>query len=266
MHDVHAGIMSYCTINSQRLPPFAFSDPLNTNLPLSGHWGGATQNADPAAFGRLGVQWVNLWVLVRDGLTPPGQLICPGAAPELAAGQGSYFPYTFRFSTYCLRMPTSADLFDAAPVTWGRYGMGIYAVAPGGQNSPVKLTDPFGARYYEQVPQVRLDRRYELVAGAACGDGQYDPLMDVLLADSFWQQRQTADPPRVCGLQSWPVEASWCHGARFNVLAGNGAVRTVTDDGTVRANTLAPGAALPADGAHFASYAERVWQFFDGRQ
>jgi len=263
MHDLHMGIITHGNAHDRQLPPFAFSDISSPSLPLSGHWGGASQAGDPAAFGRRGVECVNLWVLVRDGYVPPAELICPAVAAQVAAGKAGYFPHTFRYSTYCLRMPTSADLFRRAPATWEQHHMGIYRLAAGGQPSPVKVPDPFGAASWETVPLVKLDRRYTLLDNVACGDGEYDVLTDVLLADAFWRRGCSAEAPQIPGLQGYRVDAAWCHGERFNVLVGGGAVRAVTDDGTVRANTIAPGGALADDGAHFATYAERVWQFFD---
>ena len=45
---------------------------------------------------------------------------------------------------------------------------------------------------------------------------------------------------------------------------GDGAVRTVTDDGTIHANSnTCGGEPLDDDGYYHAIYAERVWQFFD---
>ena len=264
MHDIDLAMRSYSTLHRGYLPPFAFSDIQEMNLPLSGHWGGASQPADPAAFGRLGVECVNLWVLVRDGLVPPGELICPAGGSEPAVARVSYFPYTFRYSTYCLRMPASEDLFRDAPLTWERYQMGIYALAAGGQRSPVKISNPFGAIAPEQVPRVRFDRRYRIVSQAACGDGDYDALSDAMLSDAFWLQEHSATAPDVPGLQSFTVKSAWCHGETFNVLKGDGSVRAVHDDGTVRANTIPPGGKLADDGAQFGTHAERVWQFFDG--
>jgi prepilin-type N-terminal cleavage/methylation domain-containing protein len=259
MHDLHAALTAYAGIHEQHLPPFAFSDAAAADLPLSGHWGGAG-DGDPAGFGRLGVDCVNLWALVRHGLTAPGVLVCPGASPAVARGQAGLFPHTFRASSYCVRVPTSEDLFRRAPATWERYGMGIYAVGAGGQRSPVVIQDPHGGRARETIPVVRMTERYALAAPASAGDGDYDTAADVLLADGFWRQRHEAPAPEGGGYR---VEAGWCHGERFNVLAGGGGVRTVRDDGTAAANTLPPGGSLPDDGAYFATYAERVWQFFD---
>src|ERR1035437_7087811 len=64
-HDIHVGLMCYASSHQRQMPPFAFSD-YQGNLPLSGQWGGAQQPADPAAFGRQGVQYVNLWALVLE--------------------------------------------------------------------------------------------------------------------------------------------------------------------------------------------------------
>ena len=59
------------------------------------------------------------------------------------------------------------------------------------------------------------------------------------------------------------MRAGWCHDGQFNVLSGNGSIRTVTDDGTIAANSNPPDGTLESDGCYGATYAERVWQFFD---
>jgi prepilin-type processing-associated H-X9-DG protein len=259
LRDIHVGLRAYAAAHLNRFPPFAFSD-YRGNLPLSGHWGGACQPNDPAAFGRGGVEQVNLWALVAEGTLAPSRLACPGAPAQLRDGTASLFTHTFRQSTFCLRFPFSPDLFDEAPDLGRNRGptiLGIYAQAGGGQ--PVRV-----GMEYRTVPQVRADKRYRLSDAAACGDGVLDPRKDAILSDAFW--RQDASEPAVASsdLRGWPVRWAWCHGERFNALYGDGAVRTVRDDGTVKTNTLpADPNALADDGLHYATYAERVWQFFD---
>jgi prepilin-type N-terminal cleavage/methylation domain-containing protein/prepilin-type processing-associated H-X9-DG protein len=259
MRDIHTALWCYAGSHENRLPPFAFSDYCG-DLPLSGHWGGASQPNDPAAFGRRGVGSVNLWCLVGEGMLSPARLICPGADAEVRDGTASLFPSTFRQSTFCLRFPTSEDLFNESPDLARRAGptlLGIYAQAAGGQRVRVGME-------YQTVPLVRVDRRYRLIDTVACGDGAFEPLADVILSDVFWRQEWSADAAASPGLQGYPVRWTWCHGSRFNVLYGDGTVRTVQDNGTVQAAALHPGAEpLSDDGAHYASYAERVWQFFD---
>jgi len=257
MRGVHTALVHYAAFNDSRLPPFAFSDYAG-DVPLSGHWGGASQSGDPAAFGRLGVRTVNLWALVVRGLISPQHLICPGADGGLADGRASYFEYTCQYSTYCLRVPAGEELFDKAPSLAYRGGelMGIYAQAAGGQDVRVGSD-------YETVPLVRIDRAYSTAGAVACGDGDYDFAADVVLADAFWRQNYSADASPPPGLTAWPVRAGWCHGQYFNALTGDGAVRAVRDDGTVEANCITPASAPPDDGWHYATYAERVWQFFD---
>ena len=261
MRDVVSGLMSYAAMNRCRLPPFAFSDHLG-NLPLSGHFGGVSQPTDPAAFGRRGVDCVNLWALVRENITSPGQLVCPDAATQLQNGAASYFPYSLQYSTYCLRFPPSEDLFRRSPELAHYHGgslLGVYAQSAGGQLVRVSTT----GQYRQVVPQVRIDLRYSITTQAACGDGEYDVAGDVILADSFWRRGFSQDADDVPGLESYPVRADWCHGRRFNAARGDGSVRTLTDDGTVLANSIAPGEPLADDGLYYATYAERVWQFFD---
>jgi type II secretory pathway pseudopilin PulG len=259
LHDIHSALWGHAVTHQNRLPPFAFSD-TGGDLALSGHWGGVSQPCDPAAFMRRGMQSVNLWALVDEGALPPGRLLCPSAGGELRDGTASLFPFTFRFSTYCLRFPTSEDLFIDAPNLARRGGptvLSIYTQVAGGQKVRIGM-------YYQQAPVVRVDLAYRLTDGAACGDGVFDARTDAVLADLFWRRDWSADGTSSPGLQGYPVRWAWSHGSAFNAAFGDGAVRTVDDDGTVAANSVPPGAsALPDDGAHFASYAERVWQFLD---
>lgn len=257
MRGVHAALMGYAAEHRAQLPPFAFSD-FSFDLPLSGHWGGISQPGDPAALGRVGVERVNLWTLEQEGRIAPRRLTCPGADASLLDGAASHFPHSFRYSTYCLRVPYSEDLFVAAPNLAGRGGklLGIYGAAAGGQSVRV-------GQYYQTVPLVRTDMDYRIADGVACGDGVYEPATDVMLSDAFWRRDHRAAAPSRPGLEGYPVHSGWCHGEWFNVLRGNGAVRTVRDDGTVEANTIPPGGTLAADGHTCATYAERVWQYFD---
>ena len=110
---------------------------------------------------------------------------------------------------------------------------------------------------------IRYDRSYRTDPAVASdiGDGSYDVATDTMLADTFWwQDNRAADLPEDA---PWSVQASWLHGNKFNALSGNGSVKTVTDDGTVAANSNAPSGALEDDGNNFASYAENIWQYFD---
>ena len=262
LHDIGVAMISYVAMHNRKLPPFAFSD-LDGSVPASGHWGGPSQGmADPTMFGRFGAGAeplrINLWALVHENLIDPGPLICPAAAPPLRCGDASYFPYTGQFSTYCLRFPTSEAMFGGAPNLKYRLGptlLSIYRAAPGGWRWPV------GGGSYEIVPQVRFDRSYPPLA--ALGRDPYDVPTDAMLADTFWWQDMAAETEPRGGVKVYPVRAGWCHGRTFNVLYGGGSVHTVTDDGTVAANSIPPGGSLDNDGHHFASYAERIWTYFD---
>ncbi len=257
MRDAHVAIIAYAAENRRYLPPFAFSD-FTEDLPLSGHWGGASQPNDPAAFGRKGVSYVNLWALVMEGRLAPARLVCPGAEKPLREGKASYFASTFRFSTYGVRMPYSRDLFAASPGLADRGGslLGIYLAAAGGQSVPV-------GQSRQRVPQVRLDRVYRADAAVAVGDGQYDPAADVMFADMFWRQGFSQPGGATAGGQTYPVQWAPCHDNWFNACYGDGAVKAIRDDGTIRTNSIPPGGTLPADGVGNAVYAERVWQFLD---
>jgi prepilin-type N-terminal cleavage/methylation domain-containing protein/prepilin-type processing-associated H-X9-DG protein len=248
---IHTGLMGYAAAHEGRLPPFAFSD-WEGNLPLSGHWGGASE---------LGVEWVNLWVLVRDGHVPPALLVCTAADQDLRDGKAGWFPYTHRFSTYCLRMPPSRDLFRRSPELIPGAGsvLGVYQRYAGNQPVP-------GGAYPARAPAVRIHRTYRIDERVACGDGDFAPAADALLSDAFWYANHEADAPATPGVDCRPVRAHRCHGELFNVLYGDGSVSTVADDGTVRRNTVgADGAAPPGQRLQYAAPAERVWQFFDGQ-
>ena len=262
LRDTHRALMSYAGMNDRRLPPFRFSfvNPSECSLPLSGHWGGVSSAADPAAFGWKGddpFYSINLWTLVEGGLIEPERLVCPGAPGSLRTGRASHFPHSSKFSTYCLRFPYSIDLFRESP-RWAYYDrsrlLSIYAETYGGRKQP-------------PVPLVRVDRRYRISDEARCGDGDYDVATDTMLADAFWYQDLGEDGTSPSDGQTYPVRSAWSHGSVFNAITGGGAVRTVRDDGTkVRPFTNAPGRELPNDGCNYASYAERVWQFLDGKE
>jgi hypothetical protein len=87
-----------------------------------------------------------------------------------------------------------------------------------------------------------------------------------LLADEFIRQDWRLLAPAPPGGAAYPVRMGWCHDAWFNALCLDGSVRAVRDDGTIRAATVPSSAALPADGAHYASYAVRVWRYFEDQR
>jgi len=267
MHDIHQALMSYAAIHDQRLPPFSFSDLRRASLPESGHWGGISQETDPVAFvRRTGKLAVNLWALVREGAISPDRLICPAAAGEVRTGEAGLFPYTTKFSTYCLRFPYSDDLFNDAPGIRSFYApepMRVYLSRSGGDVFTVGGNAQAVGAYRETVPLVRLDRRYRIDAAAACGDGEYGVASDAMFADAFWWRDRREETASRSNLRGYSIRAGWSHGGRFNVAGGGGAVRTITDDGTVRDNSNPPAGLLSDDGLYHATYAERIWQFFD---
>lgn len=251
-------LKQFAASNQNRLPPFAFSN-YGGNLPLSGHWGGPSQANDPDCFNRQGLKNINLWRLVSDGYISAGHLICPAAEASNAGGSNSYFPYTSKFSTYCLRMPYSEDVFRAAPslVGWNGLGtLGIYAYAAGGeefQSGSVRLT----------VPLVRSDMTYREVNPADNEQRIMSFADGAIMSDTFWYQDRNQPAAELPGLTTYNIRAGWSHGSRFNVLFGDGAVAGVSDDGTVKANSASPDTMPPDDGANFASYAITVWRYFE---
>ena len=250
-----SALKMYGAGNNGVFPPFAFSAPQG-NLPLSGHWGGA------AHIYTLGSENVNLWRLVSTDYASPGTLVCPGADAGLLSGQASYFPDTSKYSTYCLRMPYSRDLFASDPGLMNYVGgglLGIYGAAAGGE----RFYDPH--RGWIRPPLVRQDGQYrEDLAGQT---RVADMSVGAIVSDAFWRQDTRSETPGAPPLVSYPVRAAWCHQEKFNVLFGDGAVWCVTDDGTIRDRTVPPGADdLPDDGQNQATYAIPVWRYFEDRR
>lgn len=242
---IHKGLVLYTVANNQNFPPFAFSSAAAPDLSLSGHWGGVTRPEDPNGFGRIGVENVNLWALVAPAFLAEALLICPAAEADLRSNTSNYFPYSERFSTYCLRFPPSEDIFADSPGLANTTGMllGVYRWAGGGQRVRV-------GQEYQQVPLVRMDRTYRV-------DGEvFDPAAGVLLADTFWLLDESAQP--VAETDGNVVKPSACHGEDYNILRGDGSVKTASDDGTVAENTISPGESNP-----FSVRSENIWRFFD---
>ncbi len=256
MHAIGAALAHYAAANGSKFPPFAFSD-FAGNLPLSGHWGGSGPGGD---FGRRGTESVNLHSLLVEGSADARQLICPGAGAELLDGRAGYFRRTSQFSTYCLRMPYSEDVFGSAPslANWqGRGLLGIYTACAGGQEIPLAVAAPgrpAGTRV--RVPQVRFDLPYRERDPDTGAEQTLDWLYEPILSDPFWYRSRHA--PAVGS--DLPVRAGWIHGNRFNVLFGGGAVHRAADDGTLAANAQAADASPADDGAHHATRAVKVWR------
>jgi len=265
MRGVGVGLIQFAAARRNRLPPFAFSD-FDCDLPLSGHWGGPSQAADPALFGRpaLAGADLNCWRLVAENIIEPRELICPSAGRGLTGGKASYFPHTRKFSTYCLRMPYSEDLFRMAPDLLNWQGQGllfVYAMRAGGQAAPG--ADPDSIHWHQRVPLVRLDWTYHETDPASGEQRVVDLANGPMLADAFWYQQHSHCVDSVPGLQAYEVCAGWCHGEWFNVLFGDGSVHGVRDDGTVAANSVAPGTQPAADANHHAAEAVKVWRYFE---
>jgi len=260
LHNVAVALNLYQNSANFRFPPFAFSSAKNSDLPLSGHWGGISQAADPDAFGGRNFLNINFWALVSQSMVSPNALICPASFVSLDETSPGYFPYSRNYSTYCMRFTPSEDLFNLSPVMLGSRGvLGIYAQAAGGQ-IPYPNTQ-------ERVPQLRADRTYRIYYKASCGDGDFNPASDAIASDMFWRKDYTAPASPKSGLSAWALKWQWCHDDQFNVLYGSGGVGPRRDDGgIVNANSNSPSASLPSDGLYFATYSEKVWQFFDSRR
>jgi prepilin-type N-terminal cleavage/methylation domain-containing protein len=233
---ISKGLVLYTCDNAQQLPPFAFLNPARPDLPLSGHWGGIARPDDPNGFGRVGVSDINLWALVAPGFAAPGSLVCPASGLGDSQAQ-SPFPYEERFSTYCLRFPESEDIFANSPGLAYKTGMllGVYRWAGGGQRVRV-------GQGYQQVPLLRMDKTYRLPDG-----GLFDPASGAMLADAFWALGSDA--------VAMPTAS---HGLAYNILQGDGAVKTALDNGTIAENSAAPGQTSP-----FGLRSEIIWQYFE---
>ncbi|MGA2266070.1 MAG: DUF1559 domain-containing protein [Phycisphaerae bacterium] len=264
MHQIGLALASYAAANQFCMPPFRFSDVRGT-LPLSGHWGGPSQ-FDPVSL--LNPRPINLGCLTSQGLLSSANLLCPAAPAELGGGGASLFADTQWFSTYGLRFPISAGLFDESsclPAAYKPGPLAVYLRYAGGDRAPLAVGYGTGGVSHQTVPLVRLDRRYELDPAVCFGRSTFDPAADAVASDEFfWQDRSEPAPAALApGLKTYAVRVGWSHGRYFNVLFGSGAVRTVADDGTVAANSVPPGGSAVDDGLYFGKYAEKVWQYFD---
>lgn len=269
LRTVHIGLLEYAQAHRNAMPPFAFTDHLGTDLPLSAHWGGASQPGDPAGKIRRGVRCVGLWAVVREGMLPPGALVCPASGCGTGASDPSLFPYTRQFSTYALRTPYSRDLLrgsdDSVPLI-RRYRL-VYGPQSGGQRIAA-IGGGSGAWVAGIAPLARVDRFYEsATARTASGrPHRIDMGTGAWLVDGFWLPETDRDaPPGGANLEGYPQHAGRAHESTFNVLYGSGEARSRQDDGTIAGQALGSPAAQSSAAEAFAPCSERVWQFLDGR-
>jgi type II secretory pathway pseudopilin PulG len=229
-------LWTYSSQNACQLPPFAFSSYTSPDLQASGHWMGVTSPTDPAAFGRAqgwqSVRNVNLGTLCEGKFLASESAVCPSM--KLSAPG--------RWSSYCMRVPTSRDLVgDELLPGSGRQRLFVYLSTPGG----------YRLSWGGVSPQVRTDREYRLDDSVSCGDGTFDVAREAAVSDAFW---------RLDGGENLPMGGAWPHRATLNVAAAGG-VRAFRDDGSLAAWCAA---ATGDDGAYGATFGERVWQRFDG--
>jgi type II secretory pathway pseudopilin PulG len=258
MHQIGVALATYAGVHRFSMPPFQFCpEDDRGNLPASGHWGGVAQ-FDPVRMANP--HPVNLYCAAAEHMVAFSALICPAAPAAVRQGQESLFAHSDQFSTYCLRFPPSAGLFDESPSLAYFHGgglLGVYQQYAGGKGVSV----PGRSFSRATVPLVKLNRRYVLEPDVCFSRTTFDPATDAILSDEFWwQDRQEPAPP---GTGAYAVRAGWGHGRQFNVLSGGGGVCMIDDDGTVAANSVPPGGTLVDSGVHFGKYAERVWQYFD---
>jgi prepilin-type N-terminal cleavage/methylation domain-containing protein len=264
LHSISTALATYLDSNNLRFPPFGFSDS-TANLPLSSHWGGIESNADPlcksqrnfAGSGAASAVYpTGLWAVHAAGMLSAETLMCPSSPVR---GGGSYFPYTRQFSSYSLRFPYSRDVFINSPAAMCADSSGkqkgklldAYIYAVGGQNLPFSKS--------ANVPLLRQDRTYK-IEGATGPSAIFDPAASAIIADEFWMQDHSKGN---AGKELYAQRIGWCHGTSFNVLFGNGSIKTVQDDGTVAANSCAPAQTLANDNANYSTYYQASWAFFE---
>jgi prepilin-type N-terminal cleavage/methylation domain-containing protein len=257
LKSLSAGLWLYTADHQSLFPPFAFSSAGESDLLLSGHWGGSRNPNDPDLFGRMPneLAHVNLDALAYKQYVAGKGLVCPGAAAALQNHEASYFPYTDQFSTYCLRFPHSEDLFRDAPALRGSGGadvLAVYRMFPSGHRYFIPCSSGLG-RNYQTVPFISIERTYRT------DHEVYNPARGALLADAFWMQDSAADSPTP---DARPVLRQRCHEKKYNVLLGHGGVATVTDDSTIESNAVAPGES-PRGQSPYYEQAETLWAFFD---
>jgi len=269
IRSIGVGLVQYAVANDDCFPPFAFSD-FEGNLPLSGHWGGPSRRDDPDCFGRPISPDVNLnlYALTQDRYITFEHLICPSAGASLLKHHSSYFPYTTKFSTYCLRFPYSSDLFSTAPslVNWaGRGLLGIYTQSFGGQRVRISIeSGGYSIGAYARVPMVRRDCTYWEINPSDGSARQMTPATAAILSDGFWYRKYQKPAGQSNGVPTYRIDARWCHGDSFNVLFGDGSVDAVRDVGAIVAtSSVCCDNVPPYDGANFASYTIRVWRYFE---
>ncbi len=254
-----AGLWMYAADHQSVFPPFAFSSLGESDLLLSGHWGGSRNPNDPDLFGRMPdeLAHVNLSSLEHEQYIAAKGLICPAADSALQNHQASYFSYTDQFSTYCLRFPHSEDLFRDAPALrssslGGSDVLAAYRVAASGYGRYCPSSSGVG-RVYQIVPFVNVERTYRT------GSEVYDPGSSAILADAFWRQGESIAP---AAGEAKAVLRHACHEVKYNVLFGHGGVSMITDDDTIAENAVAPDAS-PAGQSPYYEQAEILWAFFD---
>ena len=266
LHQIATALTTYQAVNRFRFPPFSFSD-FNGNIPVSGHWGGPIQKDSTLTFRHPGISPdtnVNLWSLAQGNMLPAQALVCLSAPSALRDGDTSLFAYTNKFSSYCLRFPVSGDLFDESPDLANYNGadlLNVYRTYCSGQEALVSHAG-MGATN-QTVPALRLNKTYRLVPAVVSAKDTFDPAADAVIADGFWWPDVHQAAPVSKKYRTFPVEGRWSHQSDFNVLFGGGSVHTFRDGGIIRDNSPSAALTLNDDGQYYASYGERIWQFFD---
>lgn len=196
---------------------------------------------------------------MTDGLVKADELICPAQAARSAAA--SFFPYTRKYSSYCLRTPYSLDLFASAPnlANWKNCGvLAVYARAAGGQSGG------FGAAVPQAVPLADIQGEYMEINPQSGAQRTLDMASGALLADNFYYRDYSQSSPQPQpGQSTYPVQAKWNHGERFSVLLGDNSCHIAQDDGTLRACSVADSSPLANDGYQYASYALQAWWYLE---
>jgi prepilin-type processing-associated H-X9-DG protein len=259
------GLSQYASDTQDLLPPIGFAS-LPGNIPLSGHWGGYSQDRDPTRWYANHFDDVNLWALLRGGYVTPGHLLCGGCDSSLRKGNAGYFPFSGKFSTYCLRSPYSADLFSSSPNLMN-YSRGDLMFAYCAASSGVSVSGGRGDGWDTLdtvLPYARFSRDYVEAHPVGGTQRKLNYTQSPILSDGFWLESfRKRKPPPPEGGYSLEVKGSWSHADRFNVGYGDGRVRTVRDKDKLIWKNSTHDQPPPDDGHMYASYAMNVWRFFE---
>ena len=235
-------------------PGFAFSTSAGAvDLTLSGHFGG--DMGDTSSTGRHAV---NFYKMVADAYLDRDSLFSPHADPGYESKTTSFFKKTDKFSSYCLRMPNTPDLFNSP------------------KSMPLKKSGDAGCVYYyryyaggkylqnrtKRMPRVHKGKKYALYDGSKRSKTYFRPDKDAIVADGFWQR----DVSESGG--AYDVVRESVHDNEYHVLYGTGNVKLINDsDRFVETKACPAGSSAPVNvSGSSIKRAREIWQFFEEKR